>query len=116
MMRFVVTLDYEHRVMYLKPVVGPVPDLDTFDRAGLWFNLGHDGFDIVDVTKGAPADQAGLKSGDVIVGVDGTPASNLKLYEVRQRLRDQAPGTVVKFAVKRGSEAKDVAVTLRDLI
>jgi membrane-associated protease RseP (regulator of RpoE activity) len=114
--RFVVTLDYEHRVMYLKPIAGPVPDLDTFDRAGLWFNVGKTGFDVVDVTKGAPADLAGLKAGDVIVGVDGKPVSDLKVYEVRQMLRDQAPGTVVKFAVKRGSETKDVAVTLRDLI
>ena len=114
--RFVVTLDYEHRVMYLKPIAGPVPDLDTFDRAGLWFNVGKTGFDVVDITKGAPADQAGLKTGDIIVGVDGKPASDLKVYEVRQRLRDEAPGSVVKFAVKRGSETKDVAVTLRDLI
>lgn len=115
--RYIVTLDYEHRVMYLKPVKTPVADLDTFDRAGMWFNLGDDGdFDVVDVTKGAPADQAGFVTGDKIVAVNGKSAASLKLYEVRQMLRDEAPGTAVRFAVRRGGETKDVTVTLRDLI
>jgi C-terminal processing protease CtpA/Prc len=115
--RYVVTLDYEHRVMYLKPVATPAADLDTFDRSGMWINLADDGgFAIVDATKDAPAAQAGLRVGDEIVAVNGKPASSLKLYEVRQMLRDEAPGTVVTFAVKRGSDTKDVPVTLRDLI
>jgi len=114
--RYIVTLDYGHQMMYLKPVTSPVDDLDTFDRAGLWINQASDGLAVVDVTKGAPADQAGLKSGDMIIAVDGRPASSLKLYEVRKQLRDQAPGTIVRLAVRRGHERKDLAVTLRDLI
>ncbi|HEY3638662.1 MAG TPA: aspartyl protease family protein, partial [Rhizomicrobium sp.] len=66
--RYIVTLDYGHQVMYLKPVTTPVDDLDTFDRAGLWINQSAEGFAVVDVMKGAPADQAGLKVGDIIVG------------------------------------------------
>ena len=114
--RYVVTLDYGHQTMYLKPVASPVEDLDTFDRAGLWINQASDGFTVVDVMKNAPADQAGLKSGDMIVAVDGKPASSLKLYEVRKQLRDEAPGTIVQLAVRRGGEQKNLAVTLRDLI
>src|SRR5579862_2711077 len=114
--RYVVTLDYGHQTMYLKPATGQVDDLDTFDRAGLWINQASNGFSVIDVTKDAPADQAGLKPGDVVLAVDGKPASSLKLYEVRKRLRDEAPGTVVKLTVRRGSEQKDLAVTLRDLI
>jgi membrane-associated protease RseP (regulator of RpoE activity) len=115
--RFVVTLDYEHRIMYLKPTAGHVADLDTFDRAGLWLNLGDNGdFSVVDVTKNAPADQAGLKTGDEITAIDGKPTASLKLYDVRQMLRNEAPGTTVTFAVKRGGDTKNVSVTLRDLI
>jgi membrane-associated protease RseP (regulator of RpoE activity) len=114
--RFVVTLDYEHQVMYLKPIAGGIPDLDTWDRAGMWFNQNDEGYTVVDVTKGAPADQAGFKAGDEITAINGKPATGLKLYEVRQMLRDEAPGTVVTFAVKRGSDTKDIPVTLRDLI
>jgi hypothetical protein len=114
--RFVVTLDYEHQKMYLKPVTQPVADLDSFDRSGLWINKSATGYSVVDVTKGTPADTAGLKAGDEIVSVDGKPATATPLYETRARLRNDAPGTVVKFTIKRGGETKDVSVTLRDLI
>ncbi|MGH7012383.1 MAG: aspartyl protease family protein, partial [Caulobacteraceae bacterium] len=36
--RFVVTFDYGHRVMYLKPIVGPLTDVGAFDRSGMWIN------------------------------------------------------------------------------
>jgi hypothetical protein len=114
--RYIVTLDYNHQTMYVKPVTVPVDDLDTFDRAGLWINQSAEGFSVVDVMKGAPADQAGLKQGDVIVGVNGTPAASLKLYDLRKSLRDEAPGTVVTFTVRRGDAQTRVPVTLRDLI
>ena len=115
--RYIVTLDYEHRIMYLKPVTKPVADLDTFDRAGMWFNLGtNGGFEVVDVTKGTPAAESGIRAGDEIVAVDGKSASSLKLYEVRQMLRDAPAGTKVVLAVKRGDQTSDVTVTLRDLI
>ncbi|HEX3810457.1 MAG TPA: aspartyl protease family protein [Rhizomicrobium sp.] len=114
--RYIVTLDYEHSIMYLKPGTA-IADLDTFDRAGLWFNEdGKDAFKIVDVTKGAPAEAAGLKVGDEITAVDGKPVSGVHLYELRTRLRNDAPGTAVTFTVKNGGASKDVKVTLRDLI
>jgi hypothetical protein len=114
--RYVVTLDYEHSTMYLKPIAGQIADLDTFDRAGLWFNQSADGYAVVDVTKGTPAEAAGLKAGDTIVAVDGKPATAIPVYEMRVRLRDEAPGTAVTFTVKNGSATRDVKVTLRDLI
>jgi len=114
--RFVVTLDYEHNTMYLKPVTQPVSDLDSFDRSGMWINRDAEGYTVVDVTKGGPSDTAGLKVGDKITAIDGKPATSVPLYETRARLRNDAPGTVVKFTIKRGSETKSVSVTLKDLI
>ena len=114
--RFVVTLDYDHYTMYLKPASGPVADLDTFDRSGMWINDDAAGFKIINVTKGGPAEKAGLKSGDIIVAVDGKPAHALALYDFRQRLREQAPGTLVTFSVRQGAATRDVPVTLRDLL
>jgi C-terminal processing protease CtpA/Prc len=114
--RYIVTLDYEHSRIYLKPVTIPVGDLDTFDRAGLWINESDDGYKVVDITKGAPAEAAGLKVDDDIVAVDGKPAKSIPLYEMRRQLRDQAPGTVVTFTVKRGNGTANVPVTLRNLI
>ena len=113
--RYIVTLDYNHSKMYLKPGAA-IADLDTFDRAGLWINEDGHGFKVVDITKGAPAEAAGLKDGDIITAVDGKAAKDIHLYELRERLRNEAPGTVVTFQVKDGSGSKDVKVTLRDLI
>jgi hypothetical protein len=114
--RFVVTLDYERSTMYLKPVSGPVDDLDTYDRSGLWINADVAGYKVVDVTKGGPADQGGLRADDVIIAVDGKPATGVTLYAMRARLRDDPPGNKVTFTVVRGGANKDVVVTLRDLI
>ena len=114
--RFIVTLDYGHNTMYLKPVTTPVADLDTFDRSGVWMNQSDTGYTVVDVTKGAPADAAGLKVGDDIIAVNGKSATSIPVYDLRQRLRNDAPGTVVTFTVKRGGETRDIAITLRDLI
>jgi hypothetical protein len=115
--RFAITFDYGHAVMYLKPVEGHIPDLDTFDRAGVWINKDDSGaFKVIDVTKSAPADEAGLKTGDMIVAVDGKPVSTLSLADLRYRLRNDAPGTVMSFTVKRGAATQDIHVTLRDLV
>jgi len=114
--RFVITFDYDHQMMYLKPLPAPVADTGTFDRAGMWMNVDDAGFKIVDVTKGGPAEEAGVKTGDVLTKVDGTPAVNIHLYDLRQRLRNDPPGTVVNFDIKRGTKSQTVNVTLRDLI
>ncbi len=114
--RYIVTLDYDHTTMYLKPATTAVSDLDTFDRAGMWFNQSADGYTVVDITKGAPADAAGLKVGDTILAVDGKAARSIPLYQIRARLRDAAPGTVVTLKVKTGAATRRVRVTLRDLI
>ena len=114
--RFVITFDYEHNTMYLKQVAGAVADLDTYDRAGLWINKDPDGFKVIDVTQHAPADEAGLRTGDIITAIDGKAAAGIALPDLRYRFRNEAPGTVMTFAVRRGSETKDIRVTLRDLI
>jgi len=111
--RFVVTFDYEHNTMYLKPIAGPISDLDTFDRSGAWINRDPQGFKVVDVTAKTPAAEAGLAKDDIITAVDGKAATAIALPELRRRLRNDAPGTVVTLAVKGKG---DVKVTLRDLI
>ncbi len=114
--RFVVTLDYDHGLIYLKPVDGSVADLDRFDRSGMWINAADDGFVVVDITKGAPAEAAGLQVGDHILAVDGKPASDIALSDLRQSLRLEPAGAVVTFRVKRGADATDMRLRLRDLI
>lgn len=114
--RFVVTLDYDHQLIYLKPIEGKVADLDTFDRSGMWINQSAQGFQVVAVGRGTPADVAGLRVDDVITAVDQVPARSLRLYQVRQRLRNDPPGTTVTLAIRRAGIAHTVTLSLRDLI
>jgi hypothetical protein len=114
--RFVVTFDYDHSIMYLRPIAGPVADLDTFDKSGMWINGAPEGFKIIDVTKTGPAETAGLQKDDIITSIDGKPATSFELPALREHWRDAKSGTVVHLTVKHGSETKDVAITLRDLI
>jgi hypothetical protein len=114
--RFAVTFDYDHSTMYLKPVKGPIADLDTFDRSGMWINQVPEGFKVFDVTAGGPGEAAGLQKGDIITAVNGKNASAIPVYEMRRRLRNDAPGTVVKFTVVRDGKSREVQVTLRDLM
>ena len=114
--RFVVTFDYQHSIMYLKPVKGPVADLDTFDRSGMWLNEGDGGYKIFDLDDGAPAAEAGLQKGDVIVSIDGKPASDIPLYVLREKLRNDPPGTKVDVKFERRGKYQNATITLKDLI
>jgi len=114
--RFVVTFDYANHVMYLKPLPQPVADLDTYDRSGMWINAVKDGMEVMDVTVNGPAAQAGIETGDLIIKVNGKPATSIPVYELRRMLRDEAPGTVVHFSIERGGQMREIAVTLRDQI
>src|SRR5665213_684225 len=80
--RFVVTLDYDHQIMYLKLLPPPVADTGAFDRAGFWINAIAKGFEIVDLTAGGPAQKAGLQTGERIVAVDGVGVASLSLSAV----------------------------------
>jgi C-terminal processing protease CtpA/Prc len=111
--RFAVTFDYDNSTMYLKPIKGAVTDLDTFDRSGMWINAVPEGLKVIDITKGGPAEGAGLAKDDVITAIDGKPAAGISLPETRERLRNEKPGTVVTLAVKGKG---DVKIALRDMI
>ena len=114
--RFTVTFDYNNKVMYLKPRADKIEDLGTYDRAGMWINVGTGGYTVVAVTKNAPAEEAGLKKDDLIVAFNGKPTTDLKLSDVRKHLRGDKPGSVITLKVKRRDTLLDMKVTLRDLI
>jgi S1-C subfamily serine protease len=82
----------------------------------MWINQAPGGMQVMDVTAGGPAARADIKEGDVITEVNGKPATSIPVYELRRMLRDEAPGTVVHFAIKRGGQPRNVDVELRDQI
>jgi len=114
--RYVVTFDYGHALMYLKPIAAPIADIDTYDRAGMWINAEAHAFDVVATTPGGPADAAGLKIGDVITAIDGKTFSGDDLGAARMRLRNASPGTKIALAVRRAGQTLQITLTLRDQI
>jgi hypothetical protein len=111
--RFVVTLDYRGKTMWLDKAPG-------FDRptrivgAGIGWAPDPAGFTVQMIAEGTPGAEAGLAAGDVLVSVDGTPAAQQTLATLNQLFHeDGARHTVV---VSRGSRQLTVTVTPRDLL
>jgi hypothetical protein len=84
------------------PEFGSVPDFAEIPK----------GVRFADIRAGTPADQAGLKAGDILVEFDGKPISNL--YDFTYALRAKKPGDRVAVKVMRGSDAVTVSVLLRE--
>lgn len=114
--RFVVTFDYAHQTMWLKPLDPQPADAGAYDRSGMWINAAPEGFTVLSLVAKGPAEQAGLKAGDVIVALNGKPARMEELSDARAMLRNLPAGTRVPVQVRRGSESLSVEIVLRDLI
>ena len=76
-------------------------------------NLGIDqssGALVGSVEKGTPADAAGLKAGDIITAINGTPVAGSS--EVRNRVGLTPVGTTLELTVQRGHDVKKVKVAI----
>ena len=62
------------------------------------------------VRAGGPAENAGLKEGDVIVKFDGVRIDNI--YDYTFALRSRKPGQTVRITVKRGAAESEIPATL----
>jgi uncharacterized iron-regulated protein len=74
-------------------------------RLGVAMEPAKEGIRIANVAAGSVAEQAGLRSGDLIVTVAGQPA---KIDALRALVQRQPPGTWLPLKVKRGSEELEI--------
>jgi len=70
------------------------------------------GVEIVMVDQDAPAGKAGLKEHDVILSFNGKNVQGVD--QLRQMIRDTAPGTKVSLGISRNGQSQNVAVELAD--
>jgi hypothetical protein len=112
--RFTVTFAYRRQVLYLQPNAS-YAKRESYDRSGLVLVQTKAGLRVIDALTNTPAAQAGIKAGDVIVAVNGAPASSVGLLLLRTMLRS-APGTQVKLALQRAGVTRTVTITLRDYV
>ncbi len=69
---------------------------------------------IVDVVPGSPADKAGLRSGDVILEINGVPMQSIG--DVQEYIAQHSPGDALHITILRDGEVieKDVVLASKD--
>jgi hypothetical protein len=113
--RFTVTFHYPRQEILFQP--GPLADVpEGFDRSGMWLNDAGDVLQVEDVVTDGPAAGAGIEVGDQVEAVDGMPVAEVSLPSLRQRLRNEPPGTVIVLTLRRDGERRHARVVLRDLL
>jgi hypothetical protein len=113
--RFNIIFDYtRQQLIFERNANDSLPD--NYDRAGMWLNLENGTFQVADVVAGGPAEQAGLKSGDSILAIEGKTPAQLPLLAARTKFKSDPPGTKVRLVVISAGKKKELTMTLRDLI
>lgn len=79
---------------------------------GITGQLAHGTVTVTAVAAGSPAEQAGLRAGDVIVEVDGVPVADLG--DFGDQVREREPGTDVVISVERDGDLVELIVTVGD--
>uniref|UniRef100_A0A7C5U2P9 S41 family peptidase n=1 Tax=Fervidobacterium nodosum TaxID=2424 RepID=A0A7C5U2P9_9BACT len=69
---------------------------------------------VISPMYGTPAWRAGLQPGDLIVGIDDQPVSEMEYMEAVNKMRGK-PGTEVKLTIKRGKDIIEVKI-IREII
>ncbi len=72
------------------------------------------GLDVIAVTAGGPAQEAGMLSGDIVYAVAGTKVAEIGLEEAKNRIRGEA-GTTVEITVRRGEQEMTFTVERRPI-
>ena len=87
---------YEHPFLGILPRRGVDPDGDALI--------------VRFVYPGGPADEAGIKADDALVGIDGQPLDNTESW--RERLAQYQPGESLAINIRRGQQTIEATVTL----
>jgi serine protease Do len=66
-----------------------------------------------DVTSGSPAEKAGVKSGDIVLSMDGSDVRDGR--DLSLKVSRLAPGKSVKLKIFRDGKQSDIAVVLGDV-
>lgn len=115
--RFELVIDYVRKAVYVRPM-GRWNRPLRFDRSGMQIAAGGRNlqiFLVTDVLPGSPAAKAGVRIGDRIKKMNGTPAALLTLGGIFNKLEGKA-GKRIRLLVKRADGAHKLEFRLRDLI
>ncbi len=113
--RFVVTYDAARgRVRFVPSAAFDEPQ--PLDRSGLFLTRSAAGTVVLDVRPGTPAAAAGVRAGDRLAALDGTPAAALSLAAIRTRLREPAGTRVSLRFVRDPEDERALELVLADYV
>lgn len=108
-----VTFDYPHQQVRFEPGTTFDRPFET-DMLGATLTRGEGGVLVRWVNPGTPADEMGLRVGDVVTHVDGEVAGSIDPAALKLRLQNE--GCEVMLRIRRGGETIERKATLRRLI
>ena len=100
--------------VFMTPVVREVSDTElrgTFDGIGIYVDMREGKLTVVSPVEGSPADQAGLKPGDVITHADDQPLAGKSLNDTIMLIRGPR-GTTVSLTVTRSGAPEPLTFSI----
>jgi len=100
---------------YLDPdAYGGLQEGTSGEFGGLGIEVGmEDGFiKVIAPIDDTPAEQAGIKAGDLIVRLDDTPVKGMSLNDAVKKMRGK-PGTAIQLTIVREGEEKPLAISVK---
>jgi hypothetical protein len=113
MSRHLVIFDYSRKHLILGPRPAAPPPAEA-DMSGIYLMRegGDSGHVVVHrIVQGSPADRAGVRTGDVVEGVNGIASPGTSLWPWRSALRS-GEGDTVRITVGRGGERHVTTIVL----
>jgi C-terminal processing protease CtpA/Prc len=112
--RFTLTIDYPRGKLFLEPNDHYDDAPQPYDGSGAAIQGKPGDFVVGRVLAESPAAKAGLRSGDVLVSLDGVASSDLTIYAIRAKLY-RAEGKCI-LTVKRGGGKRTVVIQLKSAL
>jgi hypothetical protein len=108
--RFNVILNYDRRCIYLTPN-SHYHDLFDYSYTGLTIYWEDGIIRIGDIMPGSPAEKAGLKVDDILLGINTNFTNNIQAY----RTLLQSPGDKLKMVVRRNNELLPLILKVKSI-
>jgi carboxyl-terminal processing protease len=86
-------------------------DSGTFEGIGAYVSMRDGRLVVVSTFRDQPAEEAGLRRGDIVLQVDDTPIENMSIYEAITLIRGPAGTPVLLTVLREGEEPFEVEVT-----
>lgn len=109
--RFNAIVNYERREIYLTPN-SHLNDPFDYSYSGVTLYNVNGSVIIGNVSRGSPAEKAGLKEGDVVIGVNKNFSQSLQAYKAAM----QVAGQQIKMIVQRDGELREFNFKVKSIL